>query len=223
MSNDVHDVRVALQTITQAPIASLLINTRELCEANFVIAKAIHSLHSSFCEDVGKFETQLDDAADRAIAQAQVDPILEVSTRQGGDQETMRQYEARRGRPEHAVMRLVQYWIQKKMAGPSVLKDEIRKQQSIVNKALEKIKEQIGITNKAKKEVAIYKGHALATTHSLLVSLSRNNFEVATGIVYHIFKRLKDVDSKEKATRAINNINGYLERQFKTIEDYTTL
>ena len=121
MSNDVHDVRVALQTITQAPIASLLINTRELCEANFVIAKAIHSLHSSFCEDVGKFETQLDDAADRAIAQAQVDPILEVSTRQGGDQETMRQYEARRGRPAHAVMRLVQYWIQKKIAGPSVL------------------------------------------------------------------------------------------------------
>lgn len=121
MSNDVQDIRVALQTITQAPIASLHGNTRELCEANLVIAKAIYSLHSNFCEDVGKVETQFDDITDRASAQAQTDPILEVSTRQDSDQETMRQYEARRGRPEHAVMRLAQYWIQKKMAGPSVL------------------------------------------------------------------------------------------------------
>jgi len=84
------------------------------------------------------------------------------------------------------------------------------------------MKEQTRIIDKAKKEVAVYKGHALATTYSLLVSLLRNNLEVATGIIYHIFKRLKDIDSEEKATRAIHSINGYLKRQSKTIEDHTT-
>ncbi|EUC40882.1 hypothetical protein COCMIDRAFT_30250 [Bipolaris oryzae ATCC 44560] len=111
--------------------------------------------------------------------------------------------------------------IERLVANQTRLEDEIRKQQSIATKALEKMKEQIEITKKAKKEVAVYKGHALATTHSLLVSLSRNKFEVATEIVDDVFKRLKDIDSKEKATRAIHSINGYLERQSKTIEDYT--
>ncbi|KAJ6284228.1 hypothetical protein J3E71DRAFT_377810 [Bipolaris maydis] len=82
-------------------------------------------------------------------------------------------------------------------------------------------KQKFEITKEAKKEAAAYRGHALATTHSLLVSLSHTKFEVAIKIVDNVFERLKDIDSKEKATRAIHTINGYLERQSKTVEDYT--
>ncbi|EMD86815.1 hypothetical protein COCC4DRAFT_73843 [Bipolaris maydis ATCC 48331] len=102
------------------------------------------------------------------------------------------------------------------------LEDKIQKQEIIVTKSLAKMKEQVEITKEAKKEVATYKGHALATTHSLLSSLSRTNLEVAKEIVVQVFKLLKDLDSKKKATQAIHTINGYLERQSKAVEDYTT-
>ncbi|EMD66423.1 hypothetical protein COCSADRAFT_24535 [Bipolaris sorokiniana ND90Pr] len=102
------------------------------------------------------------------------------------------------------------------------LKDEVQKHQRIAIKALERMKEQIKIANEAKKEVATYKGHALATKHSLLVSLSHTKFELAMEIVDNVFKGLKDIDSEEKAKQAIHSINGYLEQQSKTVEDYTT-
>ncbi|XP_014550963.1 hypothetical protein COCVIDRAFT_42646 [Bipolaris victoriae FI3] len=108
------------------------------------------------------------------------------------------------------------------VANQTRLEDEIRKQKSIVTKSLAKMVEQVEITNEAKKEVATYKGHALATSHSLLVSLSHTKFEVAKEIVDNVFEGLKDIDSKKKATQAIHTINGYLERQLKTVEDYTT-
>ncbi|KAL6173354.1 hypothetical protein ACJQWK_00908 [Exserohilum turcicum] len=102
------------------------------------------------------------------------------------------------------------------------LKDEVQKHQRIAIKALERMKEQIKIANEAKKEVATYKGHALAAKHSLLVSLSHTKFELAMEIVNNVFKGLKDIDSEEKAKQAIHSINGYLEQQSKTVEDYTT-
>ncbi|KAJ5028963.1 hypothetical protein J3E73DRAFT_408089 [Bipolaris maydis] len=107
------------------------------------------------------------------------------------------------------------------VAKQAQLEDEIQKQKCIVTKSLAKMMEQVEITKEAKKEAAAYRGHALATTHSLLVSLSHTKFEVAIKIVDNVFERLKDIDSKEKATRAIHTINGYLERQSKTVEDYT--
>ncbi|KAF5844082.1 hypothetical protein GGP41_001460 [Bipolaris sorokiniana] len=48
MFNKVQDVEAALQTISQAPIESLLVNTHQLCEANSAIAKAICYLSSRF-------------------------------------------------------------------------------------------------------------------------------------------------------------------------------
>ncbi|EUC27711.1 hypothetical protein COCCADRAFT_30864 [Bipolaris zeicola 26-R-13] len=107
------------------------------------------------------------------------------------------------------------------VANQTQLEEEIQKQKCIVTKSLAKMMEQVEITKEAKKEAAAYRGHALATTHSLLVSLSHTKFEVAIKIVDNVFERLKDIDSKEKATRAIHTINGYLERQSKTIDDYT--
>ncbi|KAF5844302.1 hypothetical protein GGP41_004527 [Bipolaris sorokiniana] len=101
------------------------------------------------------------------------------------------------------------------------LKGEVQKHQRIAAKALEKMKEQIEIANEAKKEVATYKGHALAAKHSLLVSLSHTKFEVAIEIVNNVFKGLKDKGSEEKAKQAIHSINGYLEQQSKTVKDYT--
>ncbi|KAI1676298.1 hypothetical protein KJE20_14130, partial [Pyrenophora tritici-repentis] len=108
------------------------------------------------------------------------------------------------------------------IANQTRLEDEIRKQESIVTKALAKMREQVEITKEAKKEVATYRGHALATAHSLLVSLSHTKFEVAMEIVNEVFQSLKGISSKKKATQAIHTINGYLERQSKTVEDYVT-
>ncbi|KAJ6280872.1 hypothetical protein J3E71DRAFT_362279 [Bipolaris maydis] len=107
------------------------------------------------------------------------------------------------------------------VANKTQLEDEIRKQKSIATNSLAKMMEQVEITKEVKKEAATYKGHALATTHSLLVSLSHTKSEVAIKIVDTVFEGLKDIDCKEKATRAIHTINGYLERQSKTVEDYT--
>ncbi|EOA85924.1 hypothetical protein ACJQWK_02581 [Exserohilum turcicum] len=108
------------------------------------------------------------------------------------------------------------------VANQARLRDEIRKQQEITTKALEMMKEQKKIANEATKEVATYKGHALALKHSLLVSLSHTKFEVAIKIVDNVFQELKDINSKEKAKWAIHSIIGYLEQQSKTVEDYTT-
>ncbi|XP_014553199.1 hypothetical protein COCVIDRAFT_40758 [Bipolaris victoriae FI3] len=105
MSNNVQDVEAALQTIVQAPIESLLINTRQLFEANSAIAKAICSLSSS----------------NYASVQAEPPPISEVNTTQGSDQVTLHQYRSRHGLPEHAIIRLAQYWIKKRLAGTSLL------------------------------------------------------------------------------------------------------
>ena len=67
------------------------------------------------------------------------------------------------------------------------------------------VKEQFG--NRERCRVA--RPHALATTQSLLVSLSHTKFEVAMKIVNTVFKRLKNIDYEEKATRAIHTMNRY--------------
>ncbi|KAI1676400.1 hypothetical protein KJE20_14030 [Pyrenophora tritici-repentis] len=84
------------------------------------------------------------------------------------------------------------------IANQTRLEDEIRKQESIVTKALAKMREQVEITKEAKKEVATYRGHALATAHSLLVSLSHTKFEVAMEIVNEVFQSLKGISSKKR-------------------------
>lgn len=121
MADKVQDVEAALQTISQAPIEMLLVNIRQLCEANYAIAKAICSLSLSFYEETGQFKPQFDSIGNCASAQAKPPPISEINNTQGSDQVTLHQYRSRHGLPEHAVVRLAQYWIKKRLAGTSLL------------------------------------------------------------------------------------------------------
>lgn len=121
MSNKVQDVEAALHTISQAPVESLLMNIRQLCEANSAIAKAICSLSLSSYEETGQFKPQFNGIGNCASAQAKPPPISEINNTQSSSQVTLHQYKSRHGLPEHAVVRLAQYWIKKRLAGSSLL------------------------------------------------------------------------------------------------------
>ena len=126
MANNTPNIRAALQTISQASIESLVPHILELCEANTAIAEAILSLSRNFCEEIGQLETPAKDLAtlqntDLANSQAQPPTILRDNTWQDASQGTLQQYRSRRSRPENAIARLAQYWIQRKLAGTSVL------------------------------------------------------------------------------------------------------
>ena len=121
MFNKVQDVEAALQTISQAPIESLLVNTHQLCEANSAIAKAICYLSSRLYEETGQFKPQFNDTGNCASTQVEPPPISEVNTTQGSDQVTLHQYGSRHDLPEHAIVRLAQYWVKKRLAGTSLL------------------------------------------------------------------------------------------------------
>ncbi|XP_014550962.1 hypothetical protein COCVIDRAFT_69845, partial [Bipolaris victoriae FI3] len=119
-------IRAALQTISQASTELLAPHILELCEANTAIAKAILSLSGNFCEEIGQLETPTKDLAtpentDLASSQAQPPTILRDNTWQDASQGTLQQYRARRSRPENAIVRLAQYWVQRRLGGTSVL------------------------------------------------------------------------------------------------------
>ncbi|KAJ5063744.1 hypothetical protein PSV09DRAFT_2194526 [Bipolaris maydis] len=125
MANNTPNIRAALQTISQASIESLVPHILELCEANAAIAKAISSLSQNFC---GQLETPANELAtpgntDLTSSQAQAQPpaILRDNTWQDKSQGMLQQYRSRRGRPENAIVRLAQYWIQRRLAGTCVL------------------------------------------------------------------------------------------------------
>ncbi|EOA85925.1 uncharacterized protein SETTUDRAFT_39942 [Exserohilum turcica Et28A] len=140
MANNTSNIRAALQTISQASTESLVPHIWKLCEANAAIAKAFLSLSRKFCEETGQLETPAKDLAtledtDLASSQAQSPTILRDNTWQDVSQGTLQQYNSRRGRPENAIVRLAQYWVQRRLAGTSVLNvadeqgvlDDIRK------------------------------------------------------------------------------------------------
>lgn len=126
MANNTPGIRAALQTISQASTESLEPHILELCEANTAIANAILSLSRNFCEEIGQLETPTKDLAtpentDLASPQAQPPPILRDNTWQDLSQGTLQQYRSRRSRPENAIVRLAQHWVQRRLAGNSVL------------------------------------------------------------------------------------------------------
>lgn len=140
MANNTPNIRAALQTISQASTESLVPHIWELCEANAAIAKAISSLSRDFCEEIGQLETPTRDLAtpedtDLASSQAQPPTILRDNTWHDVSQGTLQQYKSRRARPENAIVRLAQYWIQRRLAGTNTLNvveeygllDDIRK------------------------------------------------------------------------------------------------
>ncbi|KAJ6280873.1 hypothetical protein J3E71DRAFT_342978 [Bipolaris maydis] len=126
MANNTPNIRAALQTISQASTESLVPHIWELCEANAAIAKAISSLSRNFCEEIGQLETPAKDLAtpentDLASSQAPPSTILRDNTLQDVSQGTLQQYKSRRSRPENAIVRLAQYWIQGRLAGTNAL------------------------------------------------------------------------------------------------------
>ncbi|KAI2475285.1 hypothetical protein Ptr902_10735 [Pyrenophora tritici-repentis] len=117
-------VRAALKTISQASTQSLLSSTHELCQANVAIAEALLSLSRSNGHDTDQVEAQVggivsSEHADVANPQTQPHATSEVGTAQDETQSILQRYKARRDGPEHAVVRLAQYWIQRKLAGSS--------------------------------------------------------------------------------------------------------
>jgi hypothetical protein len=97
------------------------------------------------------------------------------------------------------------------------LKDELQKNKDIAKKALDRMVEQVKIANEVKKEAAVAKGHALGTTHTLLVSLSQTKTSLAIRVAATVYAMLKDLDSRRKADEAMAKIQGYLSRQSNEI------
>ncbi|RMZ74107.1 hypothetical protein GMOD_00004950 [Pyrenophora seminiperda CCB06] len=117
-------IRAALEIISQASTESLVSSTRELCQANAAIAEALLSLSRSSGHDADQVEAQVggivsSEHADLANPQTQPHATLKVGTAQDKTQSMLQRYKARRDGPEHAVVRLAQYWIQRKLTGSS--------------------------------------------------------------------------------------------------------
>jgi hypothetical protein len=116
-------VRAALETIGQASTRSLVSSTRELCLANVAIAEALLSLNLSggladqVEAQVGGIVSSED--ADLANIWTQRHATSEVGTAQDKTQSMLQRYKTRRDGLEHAVVRLAQYWIQRKLTGSS--------------------------------------------------------------------------------------------------------
>ena len=116
-------VRAALETISGASYNSLVSSTRELYQANAAIAEALLSLSRS-SDHSDQVEAQVSGIvsskhADLDNVQTQPHATSEVDTTQNETQGMLQRYKARHDGPEHAVVRLAQYWIQRKLTGSS--------------------------------------------------------------------------------------------------------
>ncbi|KAF7569440.1 hypothetical protein A1F94_006715 [Pyrenophora tritici-repentis] len=117
-------VKAALETISRASCNSLISSTRELCKANAAIAKALLYLSQSGVSDTDRVEVEVggnisSEHADLANLQTQPYTASENDTAQDEAQSILKRYKAQRCRPDHAVVRLAQYWIQRKLTGSS--------------------------------------------------------------------------------------------------------
>lgn len=121
-------VKAALETISGASCNSLISSTRELCKANAAIAKALLYLSQSGVYDADRVEVEIgsnisSEHADLANSQTLPYTTLEDDTAQDKAQSILQRSKAQRDRPDHAVVRLAQYWIQRKLMGSSFCND----------------------------------------------------------------------------------------------------
>jgi hypothetical protein len=121
MSVELLAVKAALDTISGASCNSLVSSTRKLYQANAAIAEALLSLSQSSDHD-DQVEAQVraivsSKHADLANVQTQPHATSEVDTTENEIQGMLQRYKARHDGPEHAVVRLAQYWIQRKLTG----------------------------------------------------------------------------------------------------------
>ncbi|KAG9186454.1 hypothetical protein G6011_09562 [Alternaria panax] len=117
-------VRAALEAIGQASIQSLVLSTRELYQANFAIAEALLSLGRSSSYNADQVEAQVggimsSEHADLANIQTQPHATSEFGAAQDRTQSVLQRYKTRHNGLEHAVVKLAQYWIQRKLTGSS--------------------------------------------------------------------------------------------------------
>jgi hypothetical protein len=117
-------VKAALETISGASCNSLISSTRELCKANAAIAKALLYLSQSGVSDTDRVEVEVwgnisSEHADLANLQTQPYIASEYDTAHDEAQSILKRYKAQRYRPDHSIMRLAQYWIQRKLTGSS--------------------------------------------------------------------------------------------------------
>jgi hypothetical protein len=117
MADDLAHVRAALRTISAASPRSLISHVRELCQANAAIAEALVVISQS-SDLIIKVEGE--DKRTVISADANVFDLQTQGQEVNGVQAThnmLGKHTSWRDRSEHAVVRLAQYWIQKKLIG----------------------------------------------------------------------------------------------------------
>ncbi|XP_014550447.1 hypothetical protein COCVIDRAFT_115448 [Bipolaris victoriae FI3] len=102
------------------------------------------------------------------------------------------------------------------------LEKEIVGKERIATDSLPRTVEQTKIAKEAKKEVASYKGHAIAQTKLPLESLSKTSLELSRTIVTGVLRLLKDRNNLDKATPADEEIKQYLMEQQQAIVDHAS-
>jgi hypothetical protein len=119
MAEDFATVQAALQTVSEAPPQSLVLHVWKLCQANAAIAEALLFISQSSSYHAIGVEAE----AERAV----VSEDTGISGLRTQDQEENAVLETHnmlqgntswRHRSEHTVVRLAQYWIRRKLAGP---------------------------------------------------------------------------------------------------------
>jgi hypothetical protein len=118
MADNFADVRAALQTISEAAPRSLISYVRELCQANAAIAEAFVVISQSSSYPIIKVEAE----AERTVVSEEtgISDLQTQDQRVNVVQDThnmLGKHTSWRDRSEHAVVRLAQYWIQRKLAG----------------------------------------------------------------------------------------------------------
>jgi hypothetical protein len=117
MADDLAHVRAALHTISAASPRSLISHVRELCQANAVIAEAlvIISESSDLIIDVEAEAKRTVISADASVSDLRTHGQEVHAVQEAHD--ILGKHTTWRDRSEHVVVRLAQYWIQKKLIG----------------------------------------------------------------------------------------------------------
>ena len=118
MAQDISTIRAALQTLSEAPPQSLIPHIQELCQANAAIAEALVVISQSSSYHAVGVEAE----AERTVVSEDggISDIRAQDQEEDAVQETHNMLQRNtlwRRRSEHAVVRLAQYWIQRKLVG----------------------------------------------------------------------------------------------------------
>ena len=117
MAEDISTIRAALQTLREVPPQSFIPHVRELCQANAAVAEALVFISQSSSYHAIGVEAE---AERNVVSENGGISDLRTDQEENAVQETHNMLQGNtswRRRSEHAVVRLAQYWIQRKLAG----------------------------------------------------------------------------------------------------------